>query len=188
MTNPSAIQETATSASNALGPRRRIKRLLLGLGVVGMAAAAACSQGSYPLDIFYEMHYQQSYKSQEPPRLAGVVDAEAWYPPPQSTSLNSNTGSHLFLVNCSMCHGVDAKGSVGLPQSGAVLTIMVQNYNYTPIINPPDLTDNPVASLIGTMEATSRPFGPTSVMPPFGKLLTPDERSAIAEYIATLPD
>ena len=36
---------------------------LLGLLVVG------CTQGSYPVDIFYEQHYQQSFKSHEPPRL-----------------------------------------------------------------------------------------------------------------------
>ena len=47
-------------------------------------------------------------------------------------------------------------------------------------------SDNPVASLVGTLEATSRPFGPDTVMPPFGKLLTDEERVLIAEYIATL--
>ncbi len=184
MTKPSALRETGMNASRG---RQRIKRLLLALGVVGMLAAVACSQGSYPLDIFYEMHYQQSYKSHEPPRLAGAEGAVAWYPPPQSTSLNSNTGAHLFSVNCSICHGVDAKGTTGQPRSGAVLTKLVETYDYKPVIDPPDLTDNPVASVVGTLEATTRPFGPTSVMPPFGKLLTPDERLAIAQYIDTLP-
>lgn len=188
MTKASDTHYPGMLASNALRPRRRVKRLLLALGVIGMVAAVACSQGSYPFDIFYEMHYQQSYKSQEPPRLAGAVDAVAWYPPPESTSLNSKTGAHLFQVNCTMCHGVDAKGTVGLPRSGSVLTKIVETYNYTPIINPPDLTDNPIDNIVGTLERTSRPFGPDSVMPPFGKLLTPNERLAIAEYINTLPD
>ena len=39
--------------------------LLVVLGTV----ALACSTGSYPVDVFTEMHYQQSYRSQEPPRL-----------------------------------------------------------------------------------------------------------------------
>lgn len=39
---------------------------LAAIALVGMA----CSTGSYPVDVFTEMHYQQSYKSQEPPRLA----------------------------------------------------------------------------------------------------------------------
>ena len=29
-----------------------------------------CSTGTYPIDIFPEMHYQQSYKIQEPPSLS----------------------------------------------------------------------------------------------------------------------
>jgi len=35
--------------------------------------------------------------------------------------------------------------------------------------------------------ATERPFGPDSVMPPFGKLLSAEEREAIADYIGTSP-
>ncbi|SVA68605.1 uncharacterized protein METZ01_LOCUS121459, partial [marine metagenome] len=29
----------------------------------------ACAQGTYPVDFFPEMHYQDSYHSQQPPRL-----------------------------------------------------------------------------------------------------------------------
>ena len=55
------------------------------------------------MDIFYEMHYQQTFKSQEPPSLSAPAGSVAWYPPPQSTAFND--GRHLFTVNCSMCHG-----------------------------------------------------------------------------------
>jgi mono/diheme cytochrome c family protein len=37
------------------------------------------------------------------------------------------------------------------------------------------------------LEAKTRPLGPSSVMPPFGKLLSEDERNAIAEYVGSLP-
>jgi len=50
--------------------RRWLKRCLLGLALLAGLVATACSQGSYPVDIFYEMHYQQSYRSNEPPSLS----------------------------------------------------------------------------------------------------------------------
>ncbi len=55
----------------------------LALGV----AATACtpgdvgtirSTGAYPIDIFQEMHYNQSFKSQEPPRLAPPAGSVPW--------------------------------------------------------------------------------------------------------------
>ena len=51
---------------------RLLKRRGLWLLAVSSIAllAMACSTGAYPVDVFTEMHYHQSYKSQEPPRLA----------------------------------------------------------------------------------------------------------------------
>ena len=124
------------------------------------------------------MHYSQSYKSHEPPRMSGVKDAVAFFPGTASTT--DNSGAHLFKVNCQMCHGADAKGG------GPVLTIMIGTYNYTPIVSP-DLTTRPFTTIYSTLSRNTRPLGPTSVMPPFGKLLSAGERAAIAEYVASLP-
>ncbi|MCH7605785.1 MAG: c-type cytochrome [Chloroflexi bacterium] len=156
----------------------RAVTLLVGIVAIG------CSQGAYPLDIFYEMHYQQSYKSHEPPRLAGVAGAVPFQAGPLDPgqaprSTLFNTGQHLFNVNCSICHGLDAKGR------GPVLERMRESYGYTPVIDPPDLTGKPAAYIETLLKARVRPFGPDSVMPPFGKLLTPAEDTAIAQYIAT---
>ena len=61
--------------------------LLLPALLVLAALAAACnpgdldnirSTGSYPIDIFQEMHYSQSFKSQEPPRLAPPQESVPW--------------------------------------------------------------------------------------------------------------
>jgi mono/diheme cytochrome c family protein len=146
--------------------------MLLGLALVG------CTQGAYPVDIFYEQHYQQSYRSGEPPRLTGVADAVAFYPPTASTV--TNTGADLFQVNCQMCHGADAKGT------GPVLNRLRDFYEYQTIVDP-NLTNRPAAFIEATLGSTTRPLGPTSVMPPFGKLLSGEERSAIAQYIGSLP-
>ena len=171
-------QITPTGGPAKTGFRRQLKRPLVGLALLAGMVAIGCSQGSYPVDIFYEMHYQQSYKSHEPPRLSAPAGAVPWYPAPKSTSFD--TGQHLFAINCSMCHGDGGKGD------GPVVRKLTETYGYKPVIDPPDVTDNPVENIVAVLEATTRPFGPDSVMPPFGKLLSDEERLAIAEYIMTL--
>lgn len=161
-------------------PRRLkgLSALFLGFAIVAGLAAAGCNSGQYPVDIFYEMHYSQSYKSHEPPRMSGVKDAVAFFPGTASTT--DNSGAHLFKVNCQMCHGPGAKGD------GSVLSTLINTYGYTPIVSA-DLTTRPFTTIDSTLSRTTRPLGPTSVMPAFGKLLSADERAAIAEYIGSLP-
>ena len=158
--------------------KRGLKGWFIGIATLFGILVVGCSQGSYPLDIFYEQHYQQSYRSHEPPRLIGVADAVAFYPPIVSTV--TNTGADLFRVNCQMCHGADAQGT------GPVLAKMIENYGYEPIVSP-NITNRPVSFIASRLEAETRPLGPSSVMPPFGKLLSEVERNAIAKYIGTLP-
>lgn len=158
--------------------KRGLKGWFIGIATFFGILVVGCSQGSYPLDIFYEQHYQQSYRSHEPPRLIGVADAVAFYPPIVSTV--TNTGADLFRVNCQMCHGADAQGT------GPVLAKMIENYGYEPIVSP-NITNRPVSFIASRLEAETRPLGPSSVMPPFGKLLSEAERNAIAKYIGTLP-
>ena len=159
----------------------RLKALLLGMGLLAALAASGCTSGAYPVDIFYEMHYQQSYKSHEPPRLGGVENAVAFFPGPVSTMEDiGNSGAYLFEVNCQMCHGAGAKGD------GPVLTKLINEYGYQTLITP-DLTTLEPEAIEPFLRNTTRPFGPTSVMPPFGKLLSSEERWAIAEYVGTLP-
>ena len=70
---------------------------LVGLAIVAGMLAVGCSQGSYPLDIFYEMHYQPSYKVQEPPRLSPPASAVPWYgsTPPEPTSFAGIRRAHI---------------------------------------------------------------------------------------------
>ncbi len=158
--------------------KAKLKVYLLGAALLASLAAFGCSQGSYPVDIFYEMHYQQSYKSHEPPRLSAPESSVAFFPGPKSTSFD--TGEHLFAVNCSMCHGQDAKGT------GSVLNTLRDSYGYSTIVTP-DLTILTPTVIEVFLESTTRPFGPDSVMPPFGRLLSAEERTAISDYVDTLP-
>ena len=157
---------------------RPVRAVLAGLAIVAVLAAMGCTSGSYPVDIFYEQHYQQSFKSHEPPRLMGVASAVAYYPAPPNTTDDSE--AHLFEVNCQMCHGAGAKGD------GPVLNLLTGEYGYETAITP-DLTTLTPEAIEGFLKVTVRPFGPNSVMPPFGKLLSEDERWALARYIDGLP-
>ena len=164
------------------------------VGLVAALALAGCTSGTYPVDIFYEQHYQQSYKSHEPPRLSGVAGAVAFYPAPPNTT--DGSGAHLYEINCQMCHGTDGR------ESGEVLRRLTLSpaeggYGYEYNIldpdtlepRPPDLTNLTAAEISGYLAnpGPARPFGPDSVMPPFGKLLSESERNAIIAYIDTLP-
>ncbi len=186
MDSLTSIKSGESGLSGAAGKTRsrrvpwgKMKAGLLGLALLGALAAFGCSQGSYPVDIFYEMHYQQSHKAQEPPSLSAPASSVPWYPPPVSTAFTD--GQHLYVVNCSMCHGDAAAGD------GPVVQMLKEDYGYRPVIDPPDLTDNPVDNIVFTISSTTRVFGPDSVMPPFGKLLSEAERLAIAEYVDSLP-
>ena len=168
------------NSANRENPNRTAFRwpggvLLFGIPLlVSLIALVGCSQGSYPLDIFYEMHYQPSYKAHEPPRLSVPESAVAWFPPPQATSF-ANDGEHLYQVNCSMCHGPAAKGN------GPVLKKMMEQYGYEPAV-PPDLTSDPVMAM--PMEAIeSFMLNGVVVMPNFSKLLTKAEVRLVAEYV-----
>lgn len=155
--------------------RRAPKIYLYGIALlVGLLAAAGCAQGSYPLDIFYEMHYQPSYKSHEPPRLSVPASAVPFYPAPRATSF-ADDGRHLFDVNCSMCHGTGAKGD------GPVLRRMIDVYGYSPALDP-DLTSPAVMSM-GPEGIQGFMFSGVVVMPNFSKLLSKEEMRLIAEYV-----
>ncbi|MFQ6029874.1 MAG: c-type cytochrome [Dehalococcoidia bacterium] len=145
--------------------------------LISIVAAAGCSQGSYPLDIFYEMHYQQSYKAHEPPRLSAPDTAVPYFPPQQNTSFTLD-GQHLYEVNCSMCHGKGGKGD------GPVLQRMIDTYGYTPAVSP-DLTSAPVKAM-GIAGVGGFMRSGLQVMPNFSKLLNDEEIEAIAAYVQTL--
>ncbi len=157
----------------------RFLLLAVAVGMLTVACGATLpGRGSYPLDIFYEMHYQQSYKSHEPPSLSGVADAVAWFPAPKSTAFETNTGRYLFAVNCSMCHGAEGKGD------GPVLQTMINTYGYQ-VKADPDLSGALVASFPDAVIETFMISG-IDVMPSFRKLLGAEERQAIIQYLRTL--
>ena len=180
--------------------RRRWAALTLGLLIA--VAAAGCSTGTYPLDFFWEMHYQQSYQSHEPPRLSPPVEAvpitgkEPVLPLTfdeadkltnpliqDGVRLGVDEGERLFAINCTMCHGSEGRGD------GAVLLTMMDTYKYEVKV-PPDLTtvpfsDGVIFAIISDRDIVFSGI-PGMVMPQFRRLLTAEERWMLVNYIRSL--
>ena len=165
------------------GAQRRVRvpgLVGLALALAAGLLAAGCSQGAYPLDIFYEMHYQPSYKAHEPPRLSPPASAVPWYgaPAPAPTSFGGS-GKHIFETNCAMCHGVEGRGD------GPVLGRMIVDYGYqatdAALLNP-DLTSEAARSLDreGLRGVVT---GGVNVMPSFAKLLTEEQIELALDYV-----
>ena len=169
--------------------RRAWVGALLVLGMLFLVTAA-CSQGAYPVDFFPEMHYSQAQRAQEPVRLLppeGSVPqqgAELSYTsdqyrelvnPVPVTEAGLERGATLYQVNCSMCHGSQAKGD------GTVGDFLVAN-GYG---RPPNLTASPT-----TERTDGEIFGIITngifVMPRFKNLLSEEERWLVINHLRTL--
>lgn len=157
--------------------------------VIGVAIAACTpgkdpyrSTGSYPIDIFPEMHYNQTYKAQEPPRLSPPSDSvpvtgkEIPVPalksdsaslknPTASTASTLKNAADVYKINCSMCHGMTAGGDGFVGQ-------MFTQYNMTapPAFNSERVQDLKSGEIYWSL---TQGFG---FMPAFGNILTPEER------------
>ena len=183
---------------------RRKTLLLLTVAVVMASVGAACSPGdpfrstgSYPIDVFQEMHYNQTVKSQEPPRFLppeGSYPVEGGYisvsdienvaelsNPLAGNPLAMQRGALLFKQNCSVCHGLTADGDGYV---GGVLSEYRVN-------RPPAFGDADGVLVIrdtGTTEVTPGEAydsisGGKGFMPAFEPLLTEEDRWALVTLI-----
>lgn len=185
--------------------RRRNILLLLTAAMLMASVAAACSPGdpfrstgSYPIDVFQEMHYNQTQKSQEPPRF---LPPEGSYPieggyisvsdieniaelenPLAGDPLAIQRGALLYKQNCSFCHGLTAGGD------GYVGELFD---DYPVVTRPPAFGDGEGVVVIrdtGTTEVTpGEAFGSISggqgFMPAFEPLLSVEDRWALVTLI-----
>ena len=146
------------------------------------------STGAYPIDIFQEMHYNQSYKAGEPPRLLppeGSVPITGGYIPAVSKAESAGLtspypvdgrtlarGALLYRQNCSMCHGLAAAGD-------GLVGVKLQDYG----INPPAFDSVRIRDLTPgeAYSSVSRGFG--GFMPRFEALLSEEDRWALVALI-----
>lgn len=183
------------------------RRLVLGLlasTALVLLGSACVSSNTYPIDFFSEMHYQKSFRAQEPPRLdvpAGVVPitgGEPQYTLEEARNLQNPLandpqaaarGQQLYAVNCVACHGPQGDGKGPL----SVYWGLVQG-----AVPPANLKDPAVVSrtdgelywiltngYTSPQNQVQYPHNLTN-MPAFGKLLTPEQRWALVSYIRQL--
>ena len=184
---PKGRKDRGASVISRISKGRTLVVTALILVVVALAAAG-CASGSYPVDIFYEMHYQQSYGPHEPPVLSAPAGAVPITGVQLSTGENPftpggsvlATGEYIYSTNCVFCHGAQGLGD------GPVLQTMKENFGYgtesQPYTITPDLTDSYVvdqtdAGIYGWIT------NGVTVMPSFAKLLSVDDRWRVVTYI-----
>ena len=148
----------------------------------------ARSTGAYPIDIFQEMHYNQTYKAGEPPRFlppeGSIPISGGALPAPAVRSDEARAlaaayparaverGALLYRQNCSMCHGLtaDGHGPVG-----------DKLFEYSGV-QPPSFDSKRVGDLAPGEAYASIALG-FGFMPPFQNLLNEEDRWALVALI-----
>lgn len=136
----------------------------------------ACNPGQYPIDIFREMHYQQSQRILEPDRLAPPADAvprtgartpltfaeaRAIQNPIRSNPETLQAAAETFRINCAVCHGQDGRGQ----------SFVAQRFAEAGLVPPADLSGTRVRSRSDGELYWIVTYG-LGNMPPFRDLLT----------------
>ncbi len=175
-----------------------VAALALSLGMTG------CATGAYPLDIFPEMHYQQSFRSQEGPRVEAPTDSVPRQGKPlpvdlgtaatirstvASTDATLAQGKALFARNCAPCHGPEGKGD-------GPLVRYFENGKDNRSQDGKGLVPIDLTSARGRIWMAGQSGGMYSIisngqgqwMPPFKNLLTEDERWLIIQAVKKLQD
>lgn len=183
--------------------RRGTLLALSAVALLLLASGCLVKSGTYaPIDWAAEMHYTQTYRPQEPPRLdspAGAVpykfadDTRALTREPlidpldYTTLVNPREGdasagtpghaeaAELYRWNCSHCHGMDGEGN---GRVNAFLTA----YSYVPVPNLSD--DATVEKTDGDIYGILRDG--VVVMPAFGNLLPVEDRWLLVDYVREL--
>ncbi len=176
------------------GLRRAIPAVLGGVVLALLAVGCIPSTYEYPVDFYNEMHYQQSFRREEPPAYSvppGAVPITGGEPvlatdayanqtnPIPRTQANMAVALALYQRNCQQCHGPQGKGD------GIVGEIM-RGYQGAPV--PADYTSAAVSALtdgqlFGVLTNGKRNEQTLQGMPAFRSLLTPDQRWELVNQI-----
>ncbi len=153
--------------------------------------AACSSTNTYPIDYFAEMHYQESYRTYEPPRFMApesAVPVEGRAPaytneelaqlenPVEADEASVSFGQNVFNTNCQACHGEQGNGD-------GPMAAQFETYGAR---LPADLTSERLVGVPDSYLYTVVTNGLPPFMPPFGDLIPGDEIWHLINYIREL--
>lgn len=166
--------------------------LLFALTATGLVASGCITkQGTYPIEVYPEQHYSQSYRYQEQPRIPPAPDAVVFepagagkvleVPERRQRAYDPKVAAELYRVNCSVCHG-----PLGLGDGPIVPHLTSPNSYYAssagqPYARPPNLQETRANRDEKTVFSIIT--SGIVVMPKFGLLLTEEERWDLVRYI-----
>lgn len=143
---PLIAQNSSRVVSRALLP-------LVAVVVVAISAVGCAVQESntYPIEIFSEMHYSQSTRMQEPPRLAPAADAVPFQeigteqvltvPARAERPYDAGRARELYRINCATCHGTSGNGDGPAAQHITSTNSFWAQTNDSPYVGPADLIE-----------------------------------------------
>ena len=165
--------------------------------------------GSHAVQIFSEMHYSPSYRSQEVPRIlppegsvpvtgaeVKIFDIEAL----KSLSIQDHVANYdgsqaakIYTVNCQVCHGQSLQGDGPITTLNSARGDGSKAYSGAAPVNliserVDDLSDGEIFGYITWggrpgLAAAGRGKESTAIMPQFGYLLTEEQRWQLVQYI-----
>jgi mono/diheme cytochrome c family protein len=157
------------------------------------------------VETFSEMHYSQSFRMQEPPRLAPLANAvvfESTGDPDQVSKIpdkrerpyDAGVAGELYRVNCSVCHGLEGLGdgrAVRHITSGS--SFYASEHDNSPYpTSPPNLVNSAAErftsrdgmyGFVSSVQSFNPDSATNSVMPAFSKLLPEEDIRDIVNYI-----
>ena len=171
--------------------------LTVGLLMLASVATSACAvqeSNTYPVETFSEMHYSQSFRTQEAPRLAPLANAVVFESAggvnqvltvldKQERTYDPAVAGDLYRVNCSVCHGV-----TGLGDGRAARHITSEGSFWateegSAYAAPPNLVESAATRLTERDTMVAFTTSGARVMPAFGKLLPEEDIRDIVNYI-----
>ncbi len=183
---PLTDQISSRVASRALLP-------LMAVAVVVISAAACAVQESntYPIEIFSEMHYSQSTRMQEPPRLAPVADAVPFQeigteqvltvPEKAERPYDASRAHELYRINCATCHGMSGTGDGPAAQHITATDSFWAQTNDSPYVGPADLIEK--RATYDQEAMINLVTNGIVVMPRFRNLLPEEDIREIVAYV-----
>lgn len=165
--------------------------LVVAVGAVSVVGCAVQESNTYPIEIFSEMHYSQSTRMQEPPRLAPAADAVPFHqigteqvltvPERSERPYDATRARELYRINCATCHGPSGTGDGPAATHITSTDSFWAQSNDSPYVGPADLIEK--RETYDQEAMINLVTNGIVVMPRFSNLLPEEDIREIVAYV-----